>query len=204
MLPVLVFRKRIRNSCLYSVIEPVRDSNVSVPCIAFYYAYTYSTTQNPRSPWSSPCAYLTIFSTHTPSSLLTSFLKFSTSFQQSSGLLSFSLKHFTTSLFAFSTPSSSAVNFFLCSSFFLNSLTSFCTASLPRSRSVSPADLLSFLVESSAAEILACSSSKSFDARSCRRLSSSATRAWMCNSRVFARVESVCGIDQTLPLQYRH
>jgi len=44
----------------------------------------------------------------------------------------------------------------------------------------------------SAAEILACSSSKSFDARSCRRLSSSATRAWMCSSRVLARVESVC------------
>jgi hypothetical protein len=161
-------------------------------CIAFYYGYTYSTIPVPISSLSHPYAYLTIFSTHTPSNLLTSFLKFSTSFQQSSGRLSFSLKHFTTSLFAFSTPSSTAVNFFLCSSFFLNSLTSFCTASLPRSRSVSPADLPSFLVKSSAAEILACSSSKSLEARFCRRLSSSATRAWMCSSRVLVRVESVC------------
>lgn len=143
------------------------------------------------------CLYLTTFSTHFSSNFLTSCLNVSTSFQQSSGRLSFFLKHLITSSLALLTDASSfstSTTFFLCSSLAFSAATSFCTASRPNWRSVSPADLSEDEsdVGGSSEDSFSVRSLNTWSSRACNRLSSSATRAWMCNSKVLARVESVC------------
>lgn len=60
------------------------------------------------------------------------------------------------------------------------------------SRSLSPADWSVFSSAGSAAESLAYVSERVLLCSSWRRFSSAATRAWICSSRVLARVESLC------------
>jgi hypothetical protein len=162
-------------------------------CRAIHILLIYNRDQN-------KCAfrlYLTTFSTHFSSNFLTSSLNISTSFQQSSGRLSFPLKHLMTSSLALLTDSSSfstSTTFLLCSSLCFNAATSFCTLSRPNWRSVSPADFSvdESDVEGSSEDSFSVRSLKTWSSRACNRLSSSATRAWMWSSKVLARVESVC------------
>ncbi len=151
-------------------------------------------------------------STNLFSNLPTSLLNPSTSSQQSNGLRSLSLKHFTSFPFALSTPSSPTTSSFgfLFSSFRFSASISFCTVCLPRSL----LSLLSLLkadwkppepvakfdwsreraweegsVESgSEGAEGSCErrSESSFSWRVCsasRRLSSAVTRDWMWSSR---------------------
>jgi hypothetical protein len=137
----------------------------------------------------------TTFSTHFSSTLLTSFLNRSTSCQQSNGLRSFPLKHFTTSSLAFSTSLSNtptSTTFFRFSSLCLrSSILCWMTARLSVRRLSSSEELLGSEGESSD-DNLAERSLNVCSSRSWRRLSSSATRAWTWSSSVLARVESLC------------
>jgi len=148
------------------------------------------------------------------SNLPTSFLNASTSFQQSNGLRSFTLKQVTTSCFAFSTalsPITSSLSL-LCCSFFLKTSISFCTLWRPRFRSLSASALAPWsappgeddwseipdgwedsVVESGRADICSSSSLRERVASASRRESSAWTRDWMWSSRSLARVLSVYG-----------
>jgi len=160
--------------------------------------YNPPPNSQPRSISQAQAAHLTTFSTQPISTLRTSLLKVSTSSQQSSGRLSFTLRQLITPSLAFTTPWSISwisVTFFLASSFFRSDDSSFCTLSRPRSRSASPAVLLDLAesLEGSSDDRDSVTSLKVWSSRAWRRFSSSATRAWMCSSRVLARVESLCG-----------
>ena len=144
--------------------------------------------------------YSNIFPKNSFSNLVTTFLNASTSFQQSNGLRSFTLRHPTKSTFAFSTalsPTTSSL-ILLCCSFILSNSISFCTLCRPRSRSLSPSafDLLSLppcevdwsgepsceegceesVVESGAADICSSTSLRARDCSAERRASSAWTR----------------------------
>jgi len=137
-----------------------------------------------HSSLSSSFLYLTTLSTHPTSNLLTPSLNASTSFQQSKGLLSLPLKHFTTSSLALSTAASSSpisLTFFLFSNFSRSFATSLETASRPRERRASPAEEASVAGRDSPVDDESPSRRelRVASSRACRRLSSSATRDWM-------------------------
>lgn len=140
-----------------------------------------------RSKLTDSRIYRTTFSTHSFSSLRTSSLKFSTSFQQLSGLRSLAIRHWMTSLRDFSTVSGSWRSCFRLSRRARRASTSLDTAGvllLLASFSVSADSRAFFWAAVSASDSFA----DSF-------FSSSATRAWTASSMVWARDLSVCRSD---------
>lgn len=157
-----------------------------------------------------------IFSTHSFSILATSLLKELTSSQQFKGFLSLSSKHLITCPLAFSTPSSSFRTVGLEASFSFKASISFATWLLFNSLRASPEVAAgsasdpgpangtrgasrdigeSDVVDDSAVGVVSANRF-SMSARVCVsrariRSSSSATRAWIWSSRLWAREESV-------------
>ncbi len=168
-----------------SNLDDISPSLVSNPIIIVntpHRRVTYHTHPPYRYPKGSSTrtSYLTTLSTHFSSTLLTSSLNRSTSRQQSNGLRSFPLKHFTTSSLAFSTSLSNdptSTTFFRFSSLCLrSSMLCWMTARFSV-RSRSPSEELLGSEGDSSDDNLALRSLKVCSSRSRRRLSSSATRA---------------------------
>jgi hypothetical protein len=129
-------------------------------------------------------------STNPFSSLPTSFLNASTSFQQSSGRRSFSLRHLTTSPFAFSIASSTIPSFGRESNLLRREVMDSWTVLLV---GVDCSVWVSSEGDGgSSDEICSSSSFSRRDSRSRSLSSSEATRDCMWSSSVFSRVESVC------------
>ena len=138
-----------------------------------------------------------VLSTHSFSSLLTSALKLSTSCQQSSGRLSFSLKHRTTLPRAFSTSSGSGRSVLRPSSFFCSSSISLLTVKRLGFWSSSDPD-------GAAAASFSCARFSASVSFCCSFLSSWETRAWICSSTVRAREASVCSRTRSIQILSVH
>lgn len=146
-----------------------------------------------------------VLSTNSFSSLPTSFLNVSTSFQQSSGRRSFTLKHVTTASLALFRSASTCSSFFLCSSFALSCSISLVTLVLLMSccfffsARVDEDDVASasFSVKEdsdcwgSSPERVSLNLENSCDPSSRSFSSSAVRRSWYCSSCAFERVASV-------------
>ena len=150
-------------------------------------------------------AHRIVLSTNSFSSLPTSLLNVSTSFQQSSGRRSCILKHVTTSSLALFRSASTCSSFFLCSSFALNCSISLVTLVLLMSccfffsARVEEDDVASasFSVKEgsdcwgSSPESVSLNLENSCDPCSRSFSSSAVRRSWYCSSCAFERVASV-------------
>lgn len=153
------------------------------------------------------CAYRIVLSTNSFSNLPTSFLKVSTSFQQSSGRRSFVRKHETRASLALPRSASTCSSFFLFSSFDRNCSISLVTLSLLMSRCLCFSSRVDWLEVASAilstregslgfgsSERVSLNLEK-FWVSCARSFSSSAVRrSWYCSSCCLDRAESVCSV----------